>query len=232
MTQLLQPQPATASTEPSGSPTAWRWAGGLGLAHLLLLLGAFSVEGVGADNATFSNATKVYGAFSTDRVHYGTFAEAMSFVLLVPALVIFARLLGRRETGRVAGQTMVALGAAYVGATFAIGFPPLDAAVAAAHHGADPALVASIDLLRNDGYILQVGLLFALTLALGIAALTERRLTKWAGWGGIGVGALGILATPFAHNGANLVWMAWWVGLCVLCLRGGPRERPDHSPID
>jgi hypothetical protein len=149
----------------------------------------------------------------------------------VPALVILSRLLGRRETGRVAGQTMVGLGVAYVGATLAIGFPPLDAAVTAAHHGADPSLVATIDLLRNDGFILQVGLLFAVTLALGIAALTERRFTKWAGWGGLGIGALGIVATPFVHDGANLIWMVWWVGLCVLCLRGGPRERADHTPI-
>ncbi|HET9500012.1 MAG TPA: DUF4386 family protein [Marmoricola sp.] len=232
MTQLLQPRPATADTDWPGSRTAWRWAGGLGLAHVLLLLGAFSIEGVGADSATFSTATKVYGAFSPDRVRYGSFVEAMSFVLLVPALVLLARLLGRKETGRVAGQTMVGLGVAYVGATLAIGFPPLNVAVSAAHHGADPALVASLDLLRNDGFILQVGLLFAVTLALGVAALSERRLTRWAGWGGIGVGALGLVATPFAHDGANLVWMAWWVGLCVLCLRGGPREPADHAPID
>ena len=38
--------------------------------------------------------------------------------------------------------------------------------------------------MRNFGYVLQVALQMAMALALGIAALAEKRFTKWAGWSG------------------------------------------------
>ncbi len=204
----------------------YRWAGGFALAHVLVMLAAFSAEGVSSveHGAAPSTVLHTYRAVSTTRVELSAYLEAMSFVLLLPALVLLAGLLGRRtEAGRVAGRTALALGVAYVGSTLAVGFPPLTAAVYAAHHGVDAATVTTVNDLRNYGFLLQVALSLAFVLALGVAALSERVLTKWAGWGGVAVGGLGLAATPFVHNAVSMIWMVWWVGLAVLCLRGGPR---------
>lgn len=203
----------------------WRWAGGFGIAHIVVLLGAFAIEGV-ATTHPWSQQASAFADRSMHRIYYASYVEAMAFIVLVPALVLLGGLLGRRtEIGRVAGQVMVGLGFAYVGATLAIGFPPLTTETYAAQHGAGNAVVGSIDMLRNYGFILQVACSLAFTIALGVAALAERTMRKWAGIGGVAVGGIGLLVTPFAHNAINLVWMVWWVGLCVLCLRGGPRNR-------
>lgn len=217
------PLPERAATDgaPTGERTYWRWAGGFGLAHVVVMLGAFSLEGV-FGGVAWSRTAQTFAGYSMNRMYYASFVEAMAFVLLVPALVILARRLRHTETSRVASLCAVGLGTAYVGATLAIGFPPLTAATYAAHQGADNAVVAGISLLRDHGYVLQVALSFAFTLALGVAALAERTLTRWLGVGGVGLGAVGLVVTPFAHNAMNLVWMLWWVILCVLCLRGGP----------
>jgi len=236
MAQATVPAPfagraTTSTTTTSAAP--WRWAGGFGLAHIVVMLGAFSLEGVATDSSTWSGTAKMFAGHSFNQTFYASYVEAMAFVFLVPALVILARQLGRgTETGRVAGQTALGLGIAYVGATIAIGFPPLTTSVYAAQHGADSNVVASIDLLRNYGFILQVALSMAFTVALGVAALAGRRFTRWGGYAGIAIGAGGLVVTPFVHNGMNMVQMIWWVGLCVLCLMGGPKDRPKQAPAD
>ena len=73
--------------------------------------------------------------------------------------------------------------------------------------------------IRNFGFYLEVALQAAMALALGIAALAEKTLVRWAGWLGIAVGAAGIVLVPFAHNVVSMLWMIWWVGLAVLLLR-------------
>jgi hypothetical protein len=60
--------------------------------------------------------------------------------------------------------------------------------------------------------------------ALGVAALSERVFTRWIGWGGVVVGAAGLVAIPFIHDVVSLAWLVWWVGLGVLFLRGGPER--------
>ena len=158
------------------------------------------------------------------------YVEAMSFLVLTPALVLIAALFGRRtEVGRVASQTFLALGIAFVGSTLAVGFAPGAAAVYAAHHGVDVGSIAMMNDLRNYGFVLQVALLAGMTLALGVAALTDRIHTRWVGWGGVVVGSVGLVATPFVHNAVSMAWMIWWVGLSVLLLRGAPPagRRPE-----
>lgn len=205
---------------------AWRWTGGLGLAHVVLTLGAFAFEGVASveHGTAASTVLKTYGGVSVTRVELASYVEAMAFLPLLAALVVLARLLSRTETGRVAAQTALALGIAYAAATFAVGFPPLTAAVYAAHHDVPAATVTTVNDLRNYGFLLQVALSLAFTLALGIAAVAERRFVRWMGWGGVGVGAVGLLATPLAHNLTSMVWLVWWVGVSVLCLKGGRRS--------
>jgi hypothetical protein len=231
MAQAAIPAPLVggrASTRTADS-VRWRWAGGFGIAYIIVVLGAFAVEGVGATVEHGTSPAKVaavYGGLGTERVFLSSYLEAVAFIILVPALVMFARLFGRRtETSRVAAQTFLGLGIAYAASTLAIGFPPLTTAIYAAHHGIDPGTIATVNDLRNYGFVLQVALSMALVLALGVAALVERTMTKWVGIGGVVVGLLGVVLTPFAHNVMGSVQMVWWIGLCVLCLKGGPKNQ-------
>lgn len=230
MAQAAIPAPLTGrvtTTAPAAGRTAWRWAGGFGLAHVVLLLGAFSLEGTAAveHGTTPARVLQVYGGLSVTRVELASYVEAMAFLPLVAALVVLIRLLSRTEVGRTAGQVALGLGVAYLASTFAVGFPPLTAAVYAAHHGVDAGALTTVNDVRNYGFLLQVALSMGFTLALGVAALADRSLTKWGGYAGVAVGAAGLAATPFAHNAMSSVWMIWWVGLCVLCLKGGPKDR-------
>jgi hypothetical protein len=133
--------------------------------------------------------------------------------------VLFARLFARTAAASVASQTFLGLGLAYVASTFAIGFPPLTTAVYGAHHGAPASTLALVNDLRNYGFVLQIALCAAFTLALAIAALLGRTMMRMAGWAGVVVGVAGLVATPFAHNAVSMVWLIWWVGVCVVALR-------------
>lgn len=224
MTQLTAPPTETVAA----AHRPWRIAGGLGLAHVALMFAGLIIEGA-ATETSWSTVADHYRAGSFDRVYYGTYLEAMSFTLLAAALVLLSRLVGRTEVGRVAGRTALGLGVAYVAASVTIGFSPFTAAVYGAQHGADAGAVAMVDDLRNYGFVLQVGLSMALMVALGAAALAEGVLAKWAGWGGVVAGLVGLVATPFAHDATSMLFVVWWAGVCVLCLRGRPRPRTPRS---
>lgn len=220
--QLTTPSTATAP-EPA-SKSLWRWAGGLALAHVVLLFAGFSQEVTVDHSTSLSDLQKTYGGASLTRVYAGGYVEALAFVVLVPALVLLARLFGRRtESGRVAAHTFLGLGLVYSAATLAVGFAPGAAALYAAHHGVDVRAIAMVNDIRNYGYVLQVAISLAMTLALGVAAVRERVMVRWAGWCGVGVGAVGLVVTPFAHNAVGLVQTVWWVGLALLCLRAPER---------
>jgi hypothetical protein len=235
MAQAAIPARSTGGTRSTdvGDKLRWRWAGGLGIAHIVLMLGAFAVEQVEAVEHGTAPATvlHVFAGVSVSRVELASYVEAVAFLPLLAALVLLAGLLGRRtQTGRVAAQTALGLGIAYVASTFAIGFPPLTAAVYAAHQGVDAGTLTTINDLRNYGFLLQVALSVAFALALGIAATAEHQLTRWMGWGGIALGVVGIVVTPFAHNAISMAWMIWWLGACLLCLKGGPKQAAVPAP--
>lgn len=226
MTQLTQAvtTPAEAVVPDTRAPvsaTLWRVAGGFALAHVVLLFAGLSQEVLVEHGTSLPKLQEVYGGANLTRVFTGGYVEAMSFLLLTAAVVIIARLFGRRtETGRVAAQTFLALGVAFIASTLAVGFAPAAAALYGAQHGADVHAVAMVNDIRNYGYFLQVGIQGGMALALGIAALAEKLFVKWVGWTGVVIGAAGIVAAPLANTGLGLVWLVWWVGLGVLLLRG------------
>jgi hypothetical protein len=224
--------PASERRTTDGTASRWRAAGVLGFAHLALMLGAFALEGAGADHHTTpEQLLRTYAGVSVGRLELTTYLEASAFLVLVPDLVLLGRLFASRtdgsstEAGRVAAGSFVCLGVAYVASTLAIGFPPLLAGVYAAHHGVDAGTLSLVNDLRNYGFVLQVALSAAFALALGVAAVLHRLHTWWVGYGGIALGAIGLVATPFAHNGVSFFWLIWWAGLCVACLRGAPTPR-------
>lgn len=225
MTQLA---PTTTQLDPTtgrSSRTLWRVAGGLAIAHVVLLFAGFSQEVQVTHGTSLAKLQDTYGGANMTRVFTGGYVEAMSFLVLVPALVLLARLLGRRtEAGRVGAQTFLGLGVAYVAATLAVGFAPGAAAIYAAHHDMPVGTIAMVNDIRNYSFVLQVAMTCAMMLALGVAALTDRVFVKWVGWCGVVLGALGIVATPLVTNAVSMVWIVWILGVGVLALRGGPSE--------
>ena len=227
------PEAPGRATATNTDPRPWRWAGGLALAHVILMLGALSQEGVILEHgASSAKVQHDLGAASVAHTLGAGYVEALSFLVLMPALILLARLFGRRtELGRVAAQSFLALGVAFVASSLAVGFPPAAAALYAAHHGVDPGAIAMVNDIRNFGFVLQVAMLAGMTLALGVAALSDRVHARWIGWGGIVVGGVGLAVTPFAHNAISMAWMVWWVGMAVLLLRGAPGRNPSPSDV-
>ena len=185
--------PTGMHTAPSLSPTLWRVAGVLAIAHVVLLFAGFTQEVFTDPGDSPETLAATYAGADIGRVFAGGYIEAMSFVVLVAAVVVVARLVGRStEAGRLAGRTFAALGITYAAATLAVGFAPGVAALAATQHGVDIHTMAMVNDIRNYSFVLQVALSAAMALALGVAAVAERVFVKWIGWVGIG---LSILAT-------------------------------------
>jgi hypothetical protein len=229
MTQVsTTPAVGVSTSTTTTTTTLSRYAGGLALGHVVLLLGAFAVEGVAsAEHGTDpTRLARVFGDAPLGRTLLAGYAEALSFFVLTAAVIVIARLFSRRTTaGRLASQCFAAFGICYIASTLAVGFPPGAAALYAAHHGVDAGSIAMVNDIRNYSFLLQVALSAAMVLALGIAALNERLHVRWIGWGGVAVGILGIVLTPIAHNAVSMVWMIWWVGMAVVLLR---QNRPQE----
>jgi hypothetical protein len=230
MTELATPTAPPSRTIPKSTEHTdsrpWRWAGGLALAHVVLLFAGFSQEVAVTHGTSLTKLQDSYGGANLTRVFAGGYVEAMSFVVLVPALVLIARLFGRRtQTGQIAAQSFLGLGIVYAASTLAVGFAPGAAAMYAAHHGVSTGAIAMVNDIRNFSFYLQVAITTAMMLTLGIAALAERVHVRWVGWLGLVGGAVGIAATPFAQNAVSTLELVWWIGLAVLCLRGAPGRR-------
>jgi hypothetical protein len=205
--------------------TLARVAGALGLAQVVMMFAAITQEVMVDHSTSLSSLQHDFGTANLTRVFGAGYVEALSFVVLTPAIVIIARLFGRgSEATRAAAQTFLALGIAFVASTLAVGFAPGAAAMYGAQHGADIHAVAMVNDVRNFSYYLQVTIQGGMAVALGIAAILAGRWSRVVGWGGVLVGAAILVGTPFAHDGLGLLWLIWWVYLTVRLLRGAPRR--------
>jgi len=211
--------------------TLWRTAGGLALAHVVLMFAGFSQEAATEQGTPVADFVRIIGGADATRAFAGGYVEALSFIVLVPALVLLARLFSRQtEVGRVASTSFLALGTAYVASTLAVGFAPGAAAMYGLQHGVDAGAASMVMDVRTFAFYLQVATTCAMALALGVAALAERIHRRWVGWGGVGFGAVGLVVTPFAQNATSMIWLVWWVGLAVLCLRSSGEPRESRVP--
>lgn len=228
MTQAIQfSGPGSQGLTSPPMPSAlWRVAGGLAIAHVVVMMAGFSQEK--STMLTDSNdvVRNTFAGAHGSVVLAGALVEASAFLLVLPVFTFLARALGRRsESGRWAAQTGLAAGVVYVAATLAIGFPPLAAALYGSQHGVtDGAVLALVVNLRNFGYYLTLLALAVQAMCVGISALSDSVMRRWAGFGGLGVGVVIILSV--ATQGlvgmadvATLVWMIWWVGLGVSLIR-------------
>ena len=210
---------ATARTRTQG--TLWRVAGGLALAHVVMLFAGISQEVMVTHDTSLASLQDKYGGANLTRVFTGGYIEATSLVVLAAAIVVVARIFRRGPEGaHLAADTFLALGVTFVAATLAVGFAPGAAALYGAQHGADIHTVAVVNDVRNYSYQLQVMIQGGMAIALGVAAVLGGQMRRWTGWGGIVIGVATVVGTPFANNGLAMFWYIWWVGLAVLMLKG------------
>ncbi len=202
----------------------WQIAGVLGLAHVVLIPVGIALQQspLFADGASGIRETYVNGDFS--RTATGGMLEAFGFLLFIPALVFLARALGRRsEAGGWAAQTGLMCGLAYVAVTFAVGFPAGAAAMYGAQHGLDVDTAFALNNVRIFGYFLSLMLLAGSTLGIALSAWSDGTHPRWFGGFGVVTGLALLASPPLSAVGqqdwGTLVWMVWFVGVCVLMLR-------------
>jgi len=213
---------ATAPTDERRElSTLARVGGAFGLAHIVVIFAAITQEVMVEHGTPLATIQHDFTTANLTRVFGAGYVEATSFLLLAPAVVIIARLFGRRsESARAAAQTFLALGVAFIASTLAVGFAPGAAALYGAQHGADIHSVAMVNDIRNFSYFLQVTIQGGMAIALGAAAVLSRQWNRSVGWGGVLIGTAIVVGTPFAHNGLGMLWLLWWVYLCVLLVAG------------
>jgi hypothetical protein len=230
MSQVLTEAPPRTEFR---SPALWRIAGGLAIAHVVLLFAGFSQENPGVElGGTAADARAGLLGGSLARSMAGGYVESLSFLLLLPALVFVARVVGTRTAlGRWAASTSLAAGICYVAISLATGMPAGAAALYNAHHGADLATARMVDDVRNFAFFLSLLVLGMQALALGVAALSDRFSTRWTGIGGIVVGVALMAGVAGAgiglHDYASMVWMVWWTGIGIVLIRNAPMGRAD-----
>jgi hypothetical protein len=220
----------TANQSPTSTLTRplWRVAGGLALAHVVLMLVGVLTSGTPTIHEGQEGIEHSYVEGSLTRIFTGGYVETLAFVLLVPVLVFLARAFGRRtEAGAWASQTAAFAGLVYVAVVVAGGFAAGAAASWGAQHGLSLEQSLAINNIRNFAYYLSLAFLGAHAVGLGLAARADRLMPRWVGWGGLAIGTALLMAVPAATvglaDGVTVVWLVWWTGLAVLMLRH-PRE--------
>jgi hypothetical protein len=213
-------------------PALWRLAGGLAIAHVVLVFGGFSLERATVLGASVTDARDAYVDSNLARVMAGGYIEAFSFVLLLPVLAFLFRTVGRRnDVGRWASQTSLAAGLCYVAITLATGLPALGAVVYGGHHGGDLRTTLMVTDIRNFAFFLSLLVLGLQAATLGIAARADGFSPRWVGIGGIVVGILLALGVAGAgqglHDYASMLWMIWWVGVGVMMIRNASDAAGD-----
>ena len=212
----------------------WQIAGVLGLVHVVLIPVGIALQQspLFADGASGIRESYVNGDFS--RTAAGGILEAFGFLLFIPALVFLARALGRRtEAGGWAAQTGLMCGLAYVAVTFAVGFPAGAAAMYGAQHGLDVDAAFALNNVRIFGYFLSLMLLAGSTLGIAFSAHSDGTHPRWFGRFGLVAGLALLASTPLSLVGqqdwGTLVWMVWYVGVCVLMLRHQEPTATDRT---
>jgi hypothetical protein len=230
MTDTTHAPTPRATTEPGQHAALWRTAGILAIAHPILLMAGFSLERSPVLGASIADARRTLAEGSLARSMTGGYVEAFSFVLLVPTLVLVARLVGRRtEVGRWAAQSSLAAGICYVTITLATGLPAGAAAMYEAHRGGDLHTALMVVDIRTFAFFLSLLVLSVQAVGLGVAARSDGFAPRWVGIGGIVSGvllAVGVAGAGLGlHDGASMLWMIWWVGVGI-CLIRNARTAP------
>ena len=208
----------------------WQVAGGLALAHIVLMLAGFTATPISRLGDSAAQALSTYRSASTTAASIGGAISVLSFVALLCAVPLFARLLrGESESGRWLGALIALSGTLYVGLTLAVPFSASSAARYEAQHGVPAETVLAISNLHWFGVFFSTAVLGVFTAALCAAALATRRLPRWLSVAGFVPAALCLAAAVMPPENVvddvTLVWMVWFVLFAVSALRAGRRSR-------
>jgi hypothetical protein len=229
MSQVAFDAPPRATVH---SPALWRVAGGLAIAHVVLLFAGFSQERSFSLGDSTAVARHSLAGGSLGRSMAGGYVESFAFVLLLPALAFLAHAVGTRTAvGRWAASTSLIAGVCYVAITLATGMSAGAAALYDAHRGGDVATAVMVTDIRTFAFFLSLLVLGLQAVALGIAARSDRFSPRWTGIGGIVVGLLlfaGVAGAGIGlHDYASMVWMVWWLGVAIALIRNAPTAAMD-----
>jgi hypothetical protein len=214
------------------SPALWRVAGGLAIAHVVLLFAGASQERTTSLGDSTGGARRALVEGGLARTMAGGYVEAFAFVLLLPVLAFLASAVGTRTAvGRWAASTSLIAGVCYVAVTLATGLPAGAAALYGGHHGGDLATAVMVNDVRNFAFYLSLLVLGLQAVALGVAARSDGFSPRWTGLGGVVVGVLLMAGVAGAglglHDYASLIWMVWWIGVAIALIRNAPT-----APVD
>jgi hypothetical protein len=223
-------------TRPLPAPASWwRFAGACALAHVVLVFAGLALTMPPLFEDGTRGIREAYVDADLGRVMTGGLVEMLGFLLLVPAMVFLAHVLGvSSPAGRLAAGTGLACGLVYVAVTVAVGFPAGAAAAYGAHHGLDLDVALVVNNVRFFGYLLSLVFLGAHALGVAVSALADGTARRWVGGLGIVTG-LALLAAPALgvvalHDLPTLLWFVWWVGLAVWLLRARPVVPSTSAP--
>ncbi|MBO0979171.1 hypothetical protein [Microbacterium sp. SD291] len=169
----------------------------------------------------------------------GMYVLTLGFLVLLPVMIFLSAALGRRSAlSSWAARTAAAVGIAYIVIIVGVGFSAGAAALWGLEHGLDLPSVLSLNNVRNFAYFVATPFMGMYAIAIGVAALGDRVLVRWMGWGGVVVGAAFLLAIPAAAIGVQYampIWLLWWIGNGIVLLRRRPvaaEASTERSPIE
>jgi hypothetical protein len=212
---------------PTGDDRGVRTGAALGIAAIALIVAGFAL--LAARETTLRAPADMVASFYAEaslvRIFAGGLLECAGFVLLLPfAVALTQRLRGDGSTGRLLPATARSAATVYVTLCLAPGMASGGAALWLAHTGeADPVVIQALNLLRVFSYFAALLPFAAFLVAVGIAAVTSRRLPRWAGWSAIAIGAALAATVPVAASDATnllaLLGLLWILPVAVHLLR-------------
>lgn len=212
--------------------TLWVVAGVLAIAHVVLMLGSFALQRVAPLGASSAVVVADHVTWSMSEGMGGGYLTAVSFlVFLVEASLLSTLLRGTTDQTRWCASALTGSGVLYVAATFAA-LANLGGALYVGHHHADVATVTALVDVHWFAVYVAILALGVFTVATSAAVLLTEALPRWVGFSGLGVGAICLVATPWAGpNVGTLVWLVWFVALGVSATRAVATESRPATDV-
>jgi hypothetical protein len=201
------------------SNRSWRIAGILAIAYVVLAFVGSALEGVtGLLGTSPDTVRNQFAQAGLAKAMTGGYLEALGGLAFLAVAAFLYRITARNQEPS-GWLSLTAFGSAMV---YAIPTALAAGATAlyGAHHGADTAVVAALNDLRNFSFFLGFLPLGLFTCAVAVLALSRAAdLPRWIGWVGLPVGLAQFVGAAAAgaelQNVTILVWFAWFVGLGV-----------------
>lgn len=206
----------------------WRVAGAMALVYVTCFVTSIAIIGAPTVHAGQQPIEHSFVEGDVGRILAGGYVLLLGFLALLATMVFLARAVGHSTgAGRLASHSAVAAGLVYVTVIVGSALPPGAAALWGTDNGLDLQTALAVNNIRNFAYFVVMPVMGTYAIGLGLAARSDRILTRWVGWGGIGVGLACLLAIPAAVVGIQFampLWLLWWLGVGISLLRHRPRQ--------